>query len=257
MRTITLIGSGNVATHLAIALYKNGFVIQNIFSRKYHRAKSLAEKVNAEPTTSYKNIKGDSDIYIIAVRDDAIESVVLELKNNLPSSSFVVHTSGVKSSKVIAEHFSRFGICYPLQSFSKEKEIDFANAPFCLFANQKKDLKFLCTMIKKIGAPTYEVNDRERAKLHVAAVFANNFTNLMYTIAYDIAERENIDFNILKPLILETAQKVQQHRPEEMQTGPAIRKDSATIQKHATILQKYPRYKEIYNILTQELLKNR
>lgn len=257
MSKITLIGSGNVATHLAIALHKKGYAIQNIFSRKYYRAKVLAEKVDAVATSSYKKIKDDSDIYIIAVSDDAIKSVVAQLKQFLPASSFVVHTSGVKSSQVIAKHFPRFGICYPLQSLSKDKSVDFAQLPFCLFSDQKKDLKFLFKMTSQLGAPAFEVNDEERAKLHVAAVFANNFTNLMYTIAYDIAENENINFNILKPLILETAQKVQHHRPFDMQTGPAVRKDSATLQKHVTILQKYPRYKDIYNILTQELLKNR
>ena len=253
-KTVSFIGAGNVATHLAKALYKNNFLIKQVFSKSFKNANSLAKKVNAQPIDLLTQLSPNSEIYIIAVPDDVIEKVLKQFpfKNKL-----VVHTSGSVGIELFAKNsFSNFGILYPLQTFSKNKSVDFTKVPFCLEANTKTNLKSIEAVAKYLSDKMYHVNSEQRQLLHLAAVFACNFSNNMYQIAYDICNKNSIDFDILKPLIIETANKITIQTPQEAQTGPAKRNDKKTIQKHLALLDNQKNYQEIYRLITQNIQQN-
>lgn len=254
IKQVTTIGAGNVATHLAKALYKNNFVIKQIFSKSFKNANALSKKVNAQPIDLITQLTPTAEIYIIAVPDDAIEKVLKQIpfKNKL-----VVHTSGSVGMDVFAKNgFSNFGIFYPLQTFSKNKVVDFTKVPFCLEANTKTNLKSIENVAKYLSDKIYHVNSEQRQLLHLAAVFACNFSNNMYQIAYDICNKNSIDFDILKPLIIETANKITIQTPQEAQTGPAKRNDKKTIQKHLALLDNQKKYQEIYRLITESIVQS-
>lgn len=249
---IVLIGAGNVGYHLGNRLYEKGLRIQQVFSRAKEKAEKLASEVNAQAITELSNITLDADLYILAVHDSAIAEVAAQLP---VLDKLVVHTSGATPSAILYPHFQRFGIFYPLQTFSISKEVDFEQIPICVHANHDADLQDLENLARQISPKVYRIDDEQRAILHVAAVFVNNFTNYLFQIGYDILEKENLPFDLLRPLIRETAAKVQVHPPAEMQTGPAIRGDQATIGKHLQYLEKFPEYKSLYKLLTTSLEK--
>jgi len=250
---ITIIGSGNVGTHLAKRLFEKGHSIVQVFSRNIDNASELALQVNAEPICDLNKLKDNIELIIIAVKDDAIESVAkaISLDNVL-----MVHTSGATPSTVFDKHTNRFGIFYPLQTFSKAKSADFEKLPICIDANKEEDLKCLEELANSICPNVYRINDKERAILHVCAVMVNNFTNHLFAMADDILQQENLTLDILKPLISETVKKIENHPPKQMQTGPAIRKDENTINNHLQFLDKYPNYQLIYKLLSDSIQKH-
>ena len=193
----------------------------------------------------------NADIYIICVSDSAIENLSndLQFKNRL-----VVHTSGSVPMRNLNKK-NRRGVFYPLQSFSKEIEINFINVPICIEANDKKDRQKLEMVATAIGSPKYFIQSDQRKILHLAAVFVNNFTNQLYRISHELTDNKNINFDILKPLIAETSKKVQQQSPYKSQTGPAKRGDKKTIKQHYKLLEDYPTYKKIYELLTHSIQK--
>lgn len=247
---ISIIGAGNVATHLGQRFFDCKINVVNVFSRDFSKAEQLAERIEATPINDLSDLSDDADIFIVAVKDDAINEVAEQMfiKNKL-----VVHTSGATPSTVFKKAFERYGIFYPLQTFSVGQPVDFETLPICVDANSAKDLKLLEDLGKLICPNIYRIDDKERAILHVCAVMVNNFTNHLYTIANDILDHENISMNILKPLIQETVNKIQNNPPKEMQTGPAIRKDSQTIEKHLDFLEKYPNYQMIYKMMSESI----
>ncbi len=254
---ITIIGSGNVGTHLAKRLFEKGHSIVQIFSRNIENAAELAQQVNAESICDLSELLESTEIIIIAVKDDVIEEIskAINFENVL-----IVHTSGGTSSAVLVRQLKqpvllrlRFGIFYPLQSFSKVKSVDFEKLPICIDANNEEDLNLLETLAQSICPNVYRINDKERAILHVCAVMVNNFTNHLFAMADDILKQENLTLDILKPLILETVKKIENHPPKQMQTGPAIRNDEKTIDNHLQFLDKYPDYQLIYKLLSDSI----
>ena len=243
MISIVILGAGNVATHLykAFLKTKQASVIQ-WYNRNLEALK--AYKNDVAITDDLSQLKA-ADLYILAVSDDAIKTVAAKLpfENRL-----VVHTSGSVGVYDIDQKHKR-GVFYPLQTFSKTAEIDFANVPICIEALQSDDYHLLKNLAIAIGSPTKKVNTDQRKVLHLAAVFVNNFTNQLYRIAHEITESEGAEFDLLKPLILETAKKVQDLSPYTAQTGPAKRNDKKTLNKHLKLL-KNPHHKDIYNLLT-------
>ncbi len=255
MQSATIIGAGNLAHHLGQQLVQQGIAVHHVFSRKKRKAQRLARLLSARPTNQFNEIENKSDLYIIAVSDSAIASVAEKLAGSIdPKKSLVVHTSGATSSTVLKPHFKHYGVFYPLQSFSKEKEINFQNIPICIDAKYVRDRKALEKLGSSISNKVFTINDKERASLHVAAVFVNNFTNLLYQRAAEILEKKDLSFDLLRPLLLETAVKVQEHAPKDMQTGPAVRGDQKTIDSHLSYLEKeHPEYYELYSRLTKQL----
>lgn len=227
MISVLLVGKGNVASQL----YNTFLSIDNIV---------LSQISSRE----LKNIP-KADITIIAVSDDAIAEVSSKIKNSL-----VVHTSGACSINDLKNTTNK-GVFYMLQTFSKDKKVDFSEVPFCLEAENKKDEDQLKELAKLIGKKIYTVNSEQRKALHVAAVFVNNFTNYLYKIGNDICKEHQVPFNILLPLIKETASKIKTLSPEKAQTGPAIRNDKTTIKNHLDLLNK--EQQKIYKIITKSI----
>ena len=227
MISVVIIGNGNIATHLESAFLKVDTIrVTQINSRKL------------------ENIP-EADITILAVSDDAIADVSSKITN-----SFVVHTSGSSSIEDL-KNTSNKGVFYMLQTFSKDKEIDFSKIPFCLEAENKEDYLLLETLAKAIGIKVYNINTEQRKAIHVAAVFVNNFTNHLYKIGNDICEENKVPFEILQPLIDETSQKIKILSPKKAQTGPALRNDKKTIENHLELLN--IEQQRIYKILTQSI----
>ena len=249
MIKITLIGSGNVAQHLIKAFAKSELVeIAQVFSRKKETLASLIEFDKI--VDDFQDLK-EADLYIIAVTDNAISEVSAQLPFN---NQLVVHTSGTASIDTL-DAKNRKGVFYPLQTFSKNKDVDFSVIPICLEAENTFDFRVLDTVAKSISKAVFPINSEQRKALHVAAVFVNNFTNHLYQIGQEICEENKVPFEILKPLIQETADKINTLSPTDAQTGPAKRNDSTTIEAHLEYLTN-ENQKNIYKILTQSIQNN-
>lgn len=246
MISVCILGAGNVATHLFNAFHKAKNVSVNQW---YNRDLKTIEihKNKIELIDQISDLK-EADIYILAISDDAIK----EVSTKLPfTNRFIVHTSGAMTLHEMDRKNSR-GVFYPLQTFSKDVEMNFANVPICIESENKSNLNILKELAEAIGSNSYRVNSEQRNSLHLAAVFVNNFTNQLYRVAHEITESTSVDFNILKPLIKETANKIEELSPYKAQTGPAKRNDKKTLKKHLNMI-KNEQHKEIYELFTKAI----
>lgn len=252
---ISIIGAGNVATHLGIALHKAGYKINEVYSRSIKNATELSDKIDAQSIDNVSKLSKSSDLYVIAINDDGI---IPTLKQIEFKDKVFVHTSGSISMNVFEElNFKNYGIFYPLQTFSKDKSINISEVPFCLEANSDPTLQLISNIAGSISNSINYINSEQREVLHLAAVFACNFSNNMYQIAHGITTENNISFDILKPLILETASKITTITPQEAQTGPALRNDQNTLNKHIKKLENKPDLKEIYKLISNHINSTR
>ena len=251
MRTV-IIGSGNIATHLAMALYNAGHTIIQIYSRTLANAQALANLVHSSYTNEFSAIPTDADLYLICVSDSAISQVINNL--NAGIKGIVTHTSGATDIQVL-DKFQNRGVIYPPQSINKNIETDISLIPFGIEANSEENYTRIYQLINNIAPKSFPCSSQQRLAIHVAAVFANNFSNVLYLIAKEILENEQLDFELLKPIILETALKIQHHSPEESQTGPARRADFNIIEKHLQFLRHNAEENKIYQILTDFIVK--
>ncbi len=249
---ITLIGSGNVATHLAAALKNAGHSIVQVYSRTMQNAALLAYHVKAEAIDDLKAISTETDLFIIATKDDAIGPIAEQLAVH---QKVMVHTSGATDLYSLLAFSDNVGVFYPLQTFSKTKEVDFRNVPLCIEAKDESVVKTLEQLAQTISNKVYRVNSEKRKALHLAAVFACNFPNYLYNIAQQIIAKQGIDFELLRPLIQETAEKVQNAAPASVQTGPAIRNDENTMAMHRQLLDGEPELQQLYILLSQGIIK--
>lgn len=249
MKTINIIGSGNVVHHLVRALSDlSNYKIQNVAVRSLDKVADFFLKNLIVQTI--EDLK-PAAITLISVTD----SVISEVSTRIPyKDSLVVHTSGTTALEVLNDK-NRKGVFYPLQTFSKNKEINFKEVPLCLEAENTDDLIELKLLAEELSDKVFEISSEQRKSLHVAAVFVSNFTNYLYSIGNEICKENNIPFDILKPLIKETADKINYLNPKEAQTGPAIRFDQKTIKAHQDFLTNKT-YKEIYNLITQSIQEN-
>jgi predicted short-subunit dehydrogenase-like oxidoreductase (DUF2520 family) len=248
---IVCLGSGNVATHLGVAFKNAGMDIVQVWSLDISHASELALLVGAEFTDNLQEVNQGADLYLIAVKDDAIRQVSSSLKG---VQGLVVHTSGATAMDVLHE-LGNYGVLYPLQTFSKHKPVDLTATPFCLEANSNHAYAVLESLTRAIGAPAYPVNSAERKTLHVAAVFASNFSNHLYHLANTILQMDDLPFDLLRPLILQTAMKVQDDQPTRVQTGPALRNDQITMHNHLELLKGRPELQAIYETLSNSIKK--
>lgn len=253
-KNITIVGAGNVATHLAQALKKQGFIVPFVYSRTLESAKILANRIGAQPVNSFKDILNTDGTIIFAVKDDAIEEL---LKRGKFENRILIHTAGSVDMNIFQNYSENYGIIYPLQTFSKSKELNFNEVPLCIEASNMDTHETISNISNKLSSKVYNVNSEQRKQLHLAAVFACNFTNHMYHIASNIVESKGLDFEILKPLIKETAQKINNMLPLETQTGPATREDYEVINSHQELLKEDKTYSDIYKILTESIIKQK
>ena len=246
MLRVAIIGTGNLARHLydAFSACPTIDIIQ-IVGRNTKELKHFVK--SAATSTDFKNI-AEADVYIVAVSDTAIPIISKYLTNK---EGLVAHTAGSVSIDILSGHH-RYGVFYPLQTFSKGRKVDMTSVPFCLEAHDESDLALLKRMAGEISKKHFEVDSQQRKSLHLAAVFVNNFTNHLYQIGKEICDEKELPFDILHPLIRETADKLEQLSPYDAQTGPARRGDSETIEKHLKQL-KNPEYKKVYEVLSESI----
>jgi predicted short-subunit dehydrogenase-like oxidoreductase (DUF2520 family) len=255
--SVVFIGTGNVASNLASAFKKAGFDQLHIHGRTEQTAKNLAEKLNASFSSEMKDIPPNSLLYIISVSDDAIPELSKDpiLKDTI-ENNLVVHTAGSIPMDILNNLSDNYGVFYPLQTFSKFKPIDFKHIPLCLEASTGFNYDKLSKYAFKISEDVRRINSEQRKYLHLAAVFANNFTNRMFSIAEEILAKEQIPFDILLPLLKETVDKVQNNDPSKVQTGPAIRNDLSVMEKHVELLKENRNLKELYLLISQNIKDN-
>lgn len=246
------IGAGNLATHLSQELLNAGYSILQVYSRTESSAKELAEKLNTTFTTLPGEINSDTDIYFVALKDSAFAEILskVDFQNKL-----VVHCSGSLPISVLGEYSNNIGVLYPLQTFSKQREVNFAEIPVFIEANSKKNEEILFQIGHQISNSVTLINSEKRKALHIAAVFACNFVNHLYAISSEILKEKEISFDVLKPLINETASKVMEMEPQKAQTGPAVRFDTNIISKHLKELEKKPNFAELYNSISKSIFE--
>ena len=248
MKNIILLGSGNVATHLGIALKNSNYTIVQVFSKSIKNAKLLAKKLDTHFTNDLTKLK-PADLIIVSINDDAILSVLSKIKDTA-----IVHTSGSIGLDVFKQKFTNYGVFYPVQTFNKEIDINISEIPFCIEGNSLEFEKQLIKIAKALSNNVVKMNSQQRKQLHIAAVFACNFSNHMYSIADELLANNNIDFKILLPLIRKINANLENYRPKEVQTGPAKRKDTAIIQEHIATI-KENEIKELYHRISDNIIK--
>jgi len=247
---IVLLGSGNVATHLAKALKAIGENLVQVYSPNLNNATLLASIIGAEAVNDLNAVKQDADLYLVSVKDDAIAAVAKSLHH---VNGLVAHTSGTTGIDVLSSEVKRAGVFYPLQTFSKGKEVSFENIPLCIEACDENELNILKDLARRLSRQVYELDGEKRKVLHLAAVFACNFPNHLYALANQVLNQNGLDFEIIRPLIAETADKVMTNLPENVQTGPAVRGDESTLNKHLSMLTDMPELQNIYQTLSNSI----
>ena len=250
MAAITLIGSGKAATALGRSLAEAGHHIIQVWSKNESRAAELAAMLRAEPIADLYKLNLDADIYIVAVKDDAIEDIARQIN---VGDKIIAHTSGIKSSELLKDAGSNYGIFYPFVSMTKETQVDFKKALMMIEGSNEETKEQLLLLARSISDNVKAVDESQRQTLHLAAVFANNFTNHIYALAEKILVEKGLSLDDLRPLIASHIQNVLAHSPSELQTGPAIRGDQSTLDIHMDLLKTHPDYKEIYSLLTASI----
>ena len=248
---IVIVGSGNVAIVLSAIIQRAGHEIVQVVSRNHENAKKLASKYNAQSGTLLDKEFADADIYIVALTDDGLESIekVKGFKNKL-----IVHTAGSVPMDILKNCSSIYGVLYPLQTLSKENS-HIPEIPFLVEGNNKETLQQVTAFAKTLSDKVILTNDSERLLYHIAAVFVGNFTNHLMAMAESFCEKEKLDFNVLVPLINEVTYKANYYSPHEVQTGPAIREDIVTLNRHLQALSPHVDLKYIYLKLSESILK--
>ncbi|OTG65987.1 Rossmann-like and DUF2520 domain-containing protein [Acinetobacter silvestris] len=252
---ISFIGSGRVATHLAHVLSISHEIVQ-IYSQQIEHAQILAQKVQAQAVNQYQQIDQNIDLMIIAVSDQAIAKVIEQLSIYL-KDTLIVHTSGSTSLELLTQYHPKSGVFYPLQTFSLERDIDWSNTPLFIEAIEVDDLRRLTDLANSLSNHVYLYSSEQRLSLHLAAVFACNFSNYCYDMAKQVVDAQQVDFGLLYPLILETANKATQSDPKRVQTGPAVRKDLNILDMHQQMLSGSGRddLKQVYALLSQGIIQ--
>lgn len=252
---ISLIGSGRVAFHLAQALLAKGHNIVQVYARDFNKTQKFAEKIQAKACQSLQQFQS-TDLIILAVSDSAIAELVKQVHELFPET-LMVHTSGSTNIEVISHVHDKAGVFYPLQTFSLERDVDWSATPLFVEAVADVDQKLLSDLANSLSNRVYQYTSKQRLTLHLAAVFACNFSNYCFDMAKQIVDAEQVDFSLLYPLIVETAKKATENDPMQMQTGPAMRGDQNILAMHQNLLAQAERddLKDIYQLLSDGILK--
>ncbi|MBE7176050.1 MAG: DUF2520 domain-containing protein [Mucilaginibacter polytrichastri] len=250
---ISLIGSGNVATHLAAAFRNAGHVLVQVYSRDPQHAAMLAYHVGAGPVSDLAMLRDDIDLLLIAVSDDAIPDIVNAL--NGQRNALVAHTSG-STPLFVLEKFAKAGVFYPLQTFSKTVSVDMRQVPVCIEGASREAFFTLQNLASDISNQVEEIDSERRFILHIAAVFTSNFVNYLYAAGRQLLEKHALDFSLLRPLIMQSAVKVMDADPAAVQTGPAVRNDRRIMDRHLERLQSEPDLARLYAYISEAIVKS-
>ena len=254
IKTAAFIGSGNVATHLALAMHNAGVSIRQVFSRRMENARRLANKLNCNAVDNMEALEPDADVYVLAVADDAIDQLIslFPFRNRL-----ILHTSGSTGMDVLKNGSNQYGVLYPLQTFSRDVPVDFKKVPLCIEVSDPSLREPLEGLANRLSDHVQWASSEKRRILHLAAVFACNFVNHMYAQATTIVDEQGQDFGILRPLIEETARKAMHSDPREVQTGPAKRNDTKIMETHRRMLKDHPDLKKMYDFISNSILSQK
>ena len=269
---IVLIGAGNLATHLGKALRAAGHDMVQVFSRTMQSAETLASLLDAEPLTDIAQVRDDADVYIFSVKDSALVQLVAQLcrheADGLGEDGAVnalrkakkgelervfLHTAGSMPMSVFKGMAQHYGVLYPMQTFSKQREVDFSIIPCFVEANDEFAQKQIEGLAREISGRVYQLSSEDRKYLHLSAVFACNFANHCYAISQELLEEHGIPFDVMLPLINETAAKVHEMKPKDAQTGPAVRYDENVIDKQSKLLENHPHFKKVYDSMSKSI----
>lgn len=269
---IVLIGAGNLATHLGKALHAAGHDMVQVFSRTMQSAETLASLLDAEPLTDIAQVRDDADVYIFSVKDSALVQLVAQLcrheADGLGEDGAVnalrkakkgehervfLHTAGSMPMSVFKGMAQHYGVLYPMQTFSKQREVDFSIIPCFVEANDEFAQKQIEGLAREISGRVYQLSSEDRKYLHLSAVFACNFANHCYAISQELLEEHGIPFDVMLPLINETAAKVHEMKPMDAQTGPAVRYDENVIGKQSKLLENHPHFKKVYDSMSKSI----
>lgn len=248
---IVLIGAGNLATHLGKALHAAGHDMVQVFSRTMQSAETLASLLDAEPLTDMAQVRDDADVYIFSVKDSALEQLISQLCGG--EKKVFLHTAGSMPMSVFRGKALHYGVLYPMQTFSKQREVDFSIIPCFVEANDEFALKQIEGLAGQISHRVFQLSSEDRKYLHLSAVFACNFANHCYAASQKLLQQHGIPFDVMLPLIDETAAKVHGMTPKEAQTGPAVRYDENVIGKQIQLLENQPYFQKIYDCMSKSI----
>lgn len=248
---IVLIGAGNLATHLGKALHAAGHDMVQVFSRTMQSAETLASLLDAEPLTDMAQVRDDADVYIFSVKDSALEQLISQLCGG--EKKVFLHTAGSMPMSVFRGKALHYGVLYPMQTFSKQREVDFSIIPCFIEANDEFALKQIEGLAGQISHRVFQLSSEDRKYLHLSAVFACNFANHCYAASQELLQQHSIPFDVMLPLIDETAAKVHGMTPKEAQTGPAVRYDENVIGKQIQLLENQPYFQKIYDCMSKSI----
>ena len=249
---ILLIGAGNVAWHLGPALQHSGYNVLQVYSRTRESAEKLGTRMGIPYTHRMDAISHEADMILMSVPDEAIESVIAKLQGEY---KYWVHTAGSIPAAVFEGRAEHYGVFYPLMTFTVDRPLDLGGVPICLESNNTEIKEVLERMANSLSGRAYHIPFEDRKKLHLAAVIAANFSNHMYQLAGDYLAGEGLDFDMLKPLIRETAEKVMTIPPGKAQTGPARRMDQKVIDSHLEQLARNPELQNLYIFVSDSIRK--
>ncbi len=254
MFTVSFIGSGNLAWHLAPALDNAGYIVKEVYSRNPQHAEALTERLyQAEVKATLDFSTSVSSVFIIATADDVIQEIAREII--LPEKAYLFHVSGTQPLTELQYAATlNTGVFYPLQTFTRNKKIDFSTIPLFIESNNEETEKVMMTLAKAISTNVKKIGSEERKALHVAAVFASNFSNHMLTLSKKILESNGLTFDLVKPLVVETFNKSLSMDPEQAQTGPAMRGDLQILDKHLDFLKEEEELSAIYKMISQDII---
>ena len=248
---IVLIGAGNLATHLGKALHAAGHDMVQVFSRTMLSAETLASLLDAEPLTNMAQVRDDADVYIFSVKDSALEQLISQLCGG--EKKVFLHTAGSMPMSVFGGKALHYGVLYPMQTFSKQREVDFSIIPCFIEANDEFAQKQIEGLAVQISHRVYQLSSEDRRYLHLSAVFACNFANHCYAVSQELLQQHGIPFDVMLPLIDETAAKVHGMTPKDAQTGPAVRYDENVIGKQIQLLENQPYFQKIYDSMSKSI----
>jgi len=251
---IVLIGAGNVATHLSRHLHAQGHRIDCIWSRTLDSAQALATEVGADACTTVSEIPRKADFYILSVPDGAVAHMAAELTD---CQGIWLHTAGTLSIEIFKGLFSEYGVMYPLQTLSKAQPLHLGHIPFLVEGSAREVSEKISTLASSISGRVETADTSTRLFIHLAAVFANNFSNHMVHIAHAILKEHKLPVSMLDPLLEETYQKILSVGPKEAQTGPAVRDDQITMKKHIELLKSHPEWEKLYTFISREIDRSR
>lgn len=250
---VVIIGAGNVASVFGRLISQANHEIIQVVSRSIGNAQMLANELGCAYADKPKNLDSSADIYLVAMADAALNEIH---ESYLLGYKLVLHTAGSISKELLSKVSNRYGVLYPLQSLRKENPELHQDIPLLIDGNTEEVIAVIETFAHSLSSIVTRANDEQRLKLHVAAVVVSNFPNHLYALAADYCGKEGLDFRMLQPLIEETALRLRYHLPGQMQTGPAIRKDIATLEKHLRILNQYPSLKQVYLKITDSIMNH-